>query len=158
MANGLPARFLSKFTVNDNGCWIWNACRDTKGYGRVSVDGVARLAHRVIYELLVGPIPEGLTLDHTCHNDATCEGGYDCPHRPCVNPDHLEPVTSRLNTLRGQGRAAKAARRTHCDKGHEYTPDNTYARPEGNGKRRCRSCERLRSARRYAAWRAEAGD
>src|SRR6266576_3456485 len=87
-------------------CWPWQANRG-RGYGNVWIAGRMYRAHRVAYELLIGPIPEGLTLDHLCRN------------RGCVNPAHLEPVTSRENTLRGEGISANNARKTHCKHGHE---------------------------------------
>ena len=85
-------------------------------------------AHRVVYEILVGPIPVGLELDHLCRN------------RACVNPDHLEPVTTRTNLLRGYSPWACRARQTHCKRGHEFTPENTYG--TGDGRRYCRTCRR----------------
>lgn len=79
---------------SDSECWPWLAYRNAKGYGQVSVNGTVRPAHRVAYELLVGPIPADLTLDHLCRNTG------------CVNPVHLEPVTASENTHR-QWLAAK---------------------------------------------------
>jgi hypothetical protein len=105
------------------------------------------MAHRVVYTLLVGPIPEGFTLDHTCHNaDSTCPGGWGCPHRRCCNPAHLEPVTHQENILRGEGEAARHSRQTHCVNGHPFDEANTYVRPRGTG-RDCRTCRAERKAR-----------
>jgi hypothetical protein len=140
-------------------CWRWTGAT-AKGYGVVRVGGrKGRIepAHRVMYEICVGPIPDGLQIDHTCHNaDLDCPGGVTCPHRRCVNPRHLEPATQQENILRG-GRSASArnAVKTHCDHGHEFTPDNTYIhrrsnRPPG---RECRACtlDRQKKSRRRAA-------
>lgn len=124
-------------------CWVWKAALSPYGYAIYKWPGKpSGGAHRVAYELLVGPIPDGLTLDHLCHNGSGCEAGDDCPHRACVNPDHLEPVTIRVNLHRGQTNA----RKTHCPRGHEYTKDNTRIRTRRNGTqyRECRTCHRDR--------------
>jgi hypothetical protein len=103
--------------------------------------GTTAAAHRVAYEMLVGTIPKGLDLDHICHNGSGCGGGESCPHRRCVNPDHLEPVTHRENMLRGETVAAMHARKTHCIHGHEFTPENTRIKRDGS--RNCRACDRV---------------
>jgi hypothetical protein len=117
-------------------CWNWTGALDN-GYGRFQGGprgSKVHRAHRLAYELLVGPIPEGLVLDHLCRN------------RRCVNPDHLEPVTNRINVLRGEGWAASRARQTHCIHGHEFTPANTYVDPK-RGTRGCRECRRGRQTK-----------
>jgi hypothetical protein len=88
-------------------------------------------------------------LDHTCH-DTSCEKGASCPHRACVNPAHLEPVTHAVNIRRGNGLAAKAARKTHCKRGHPLSGQNLLV--DSRGARQCRSCQRLRDRRRSSAW------
>src|SRR5438132_7769766 len=113
-------------------CWLWLASDNGAGYGQIargSGTGMA-LAHRVSYEFLVGPIPEGMTLDHLCRTPR------------CVNPAHLDPVPLRENILRGVSPAAQAARKTHCKHGHPFDSKNTYIDPDGI--RRCRECARLR--------------
>jgi hypothetical protein len=127
------------------GCWLWKGTILYTGYGQRSLGGgVAKLAHRLAYELSVGPIPRGMKLDHTCHNqDKTCPGGWSCAHRRCVNPAHLEVVTQRENVLRGFGIAARNVQKTHCKHGHEFTEENTYKTiVRGNPKRECWTCKR----------------
>lgn len=110
-----------------SGCWPWLGALTSGGYGSVGVDSAVKTAHRVVYELLVGPVPEGLDLDHLCRN------------RWCVNPDHLEPVTRPENVRRGHA----ARRATHCKNGHELTASNAYTYPR-SGHRACRVCRRSR--------------
>ena len=124
----MTERFWSKVDVSaPNECWEWTAGRNSTGYGTFRIGRDMRGAHRVAYELSVGPIPEGLQIDHLCRNVT------------CVNPAHLEPVTQRENSLRGVSPAAVNATKTHCPKGHEYTPENTEM---DSGGRRCRICRR----------------
>lgn len=120
-------------------CWLWKGRLNNKGYGQASLKGRMRLAHRLAWELLRGPIPEGAVLDHLCRV------------RRCVNPDHLEPVTTRENLLRGEGLAAIHARQEKCAHGHAFTPANTYQRPEGRYCRACRAATMRAQRRRTAA-------
>jgi len=125
-------------------CWLWRGARywnSGGGYGGFWLNGHTRLAHRVAYQLWVGPIPQGLHLDHICHNGSSCPGGDSCAHRRCVNPQHLEPVTREANVLRGHGITAKNLVKTHCPANHPLTPENTYVY---RGKRSCRRCHALR--------------
>lgn len=82
-------------------CWPWQARIDPKGYGRFNAGSESsQLAHVFAYELLIGPVPPGLELDHGCHTSSSCNLRDECPHRRCVNPAHLEPVTHRENLRR----------------------------------------------------------
>jgi hypothetical protein len=127
-------------------CWPWTG-QTSKGHGVFRVNTQRRVtAQRFAYELHVGPIPDGLDIDHMCHNaDASCAGGPNCPHRRCVNPAHLKPATRRDNTLRGRSFAAVEAAKTHCPSGHPLSGDNLY---EWRGTRHCRSCRRLNNRNR----------
>jgi len=134
------ARFWAKVEKTPT-CWLWTGCRSTAGYGRVNVRGVGWGAHRLAYVLLVGPIPDGLHLDHV--------KARGCTNRHCVNPAHLEAVEQRVNTLRGVGFAAVNAQKTHCIHGHEFTPENTrWLSPT---RRYCRACHREDERRRAMA-------
>ena len=138
-------RFLAKAVVAENGCWLWTATLINSGYGRFWYQGKLELAHRVAYTLFVGDIPAGLTIDHTCHTKR-CDGGVICEHRRCVNPEHLEPATQQTNLLRGRTIPAANAAKTHCLRGHEFTPDNTvvYKNKLGQPFRYCLACEQER--------------
>lgn len=117
-------------------CWEWTAYKIPTGYGLFyPKHGEGWLAHRWAYQSLIADIPDGLVLDHLCSN------------RGCVNPWHLEPVTQKINIQRGE-----QATRTHCPKGHEYTPENTHR--GAKGWRWCKACWKDRNAARYAAKKA----
>lgn len=117
----LPSEIEAKITYMD-GCWIWTGARRVRNYGSVQYgersNRKSALAHKYVYELLVGPVPEGLELDHTCREQR------------CVNPDHLEPVTHLVNSRR-------ALAKTHCKHGHPLSGDNLYV---WHDKRACRRC------------------
>lgn len=163
-------------------CLLWLKVRKTDGYGRASVDGKDVSAHRAVYELQVGPIPEGLHLDHLCRRPA------------CVRSSHLEPVTQAENNRRqalarvapdacrkghplSGGRCLTCRRasglayyhrtkspdlglpvaeRTHCPKGHPFDEVNTYLarRADGGVRRACRECGRIRWRAAYYARKA----
>lgn len=112
-------------------CLVWTRAK-SKGYGHFGKDGRDYYAHRVMYEHKHGQVPEGKELDHLCRV------------RACVNPEHLEPVTRAVNTMRG----ARRTDVTMCPQGHPYQGDNLYLKP--NGKRECRTCKR----EQLRAWRA----
>jgi HNH endonuclease len=133
MIDQLPERLASKVRIDESDCWTWTASRIRGGYGNVGWEGQVRVAHRVIYKLLVGPIPEGLEIDHLCRN------------RACCNPAHLEPVTHQENVRRGDRWAMGNHERskTHCPQGHPYDEVNT-GHSKKNGSRWCRACARER--------------
>lgn len=127
-------------------CWLWTGAKRSRGYGNVGRKAGGRQrnagAHRVAYEAIVGPVPEGLVLDHLCRNTL------------CVRPDHLEPVTTRENLLRGVSPSAERARQTHCREGHPLSGAN-LAFERGGRSRRCLKCrqrnEQMRTPRRRCA-------
>ena len=111
-----------------NSCWNWLGAINPKGYGEYYNDKKVVKAHRYSYELFEGKIPNGLQIDHLCRN------------RKCVNPNHLQIVTNKENVLRGNGISAKNSKKTHCPKGHELTPENTYCYRNTRSCKKCR-CE-----------------
>ena len=116
-------------------CWEWNGSKQAGGYGQISRGHTETLlVHRLSWEILVGPIPDGLQLDHLCRN------------KTCVNPDHLEPVTFQENLRRGAPiNAELLRRRTHCVHGHPLSGDNIRIRSNrGKRERVCKECARRR--------------
>jgi len=125
-------RFWAKVEKTE-GCWIWTGATDDDGYGlfwgiRQRGEKGCRFSHIVAYELTVGPVPDGLELDHLCR------------HRACVRPDHLEAVTHKTNLVRGSGFSGVNARKTACHRGHPFDAANTRIRAGGH--RYCRTCQR----------------
>lgn len=128
-------RFVSSVRSGDGGCWVWARTLNNKGYGVFGANGSTTYAHRWAYEQFVGPIPDGLELDHLCRN------------RACANPAHLEAVTHQVNQSRGYW-----GRKTHCPQGHPYDEANTAYYGKG---RTCMECNRQR-VRRFNARQREA--
>ena len=119
------------------GCWEFKGYVMPTGYGQVW-DGKHRnaMAHRAVFEVVMGAIPDGLHLDHICRNTI------------CVNPEHLEPVTRAENVMRGEGPAARIARTGKCLRGHDLVDGNLYIHPGKAGRRECLTCRRMREATR----------
>lgn len=141
MAKTTAGRFWSKVEVTD-GCWLWTGCQVQNGYGQFRFDGRTGLAHRWAYEHFVGPIPDGLDLDHLCRV------------RHCVNPAHLEPVTRAENLHRGKGNGFQLnAAKTHCAQGHPFSGHNLIIGK--NGQRLCRACKNAWRSKRRKQLRAE---
>lgn len=131
-------RFWSKVDKREGGCWYWQGNRRRRGgYGSMFWQGSLQSSHRIAYQILIGPIPDGLVLDHLCREPA------------CVNPDHLEPVTVAENSSRA--RRGKLA--TECSSGHPMSGHNLVLRKDGA--RYCRSCFNERQQSRRAGYRAE---
>lgn len=141
---GLSEHHAARIIIEDIGfetpCLTWTGSKTTAGYGNVRIAGTNHYVHRLVYEAHHGPIPKRIdgdraVLDHRCRN------------RACANIDHLELVTNRENILRGDikraapkviGPRKPRARKARCKRGHEFTPENTYLKPDG--RRECRTC------------------
>lgn len=136
----LPLRIRQKIETDlQTGCWVWFGCAAPNGYGHVSFEGKARIAHRVVYELVRGAIPAGLVLHHKCRN------------RRCVNPEHLQAVSQRDNLLLDQTPFMRCGLQTCCVRGHRLRGKNVEVRRRrGNRTRVCIVCRRLRDRMVYA--------
>lgn len=132
---GAVAERLRAKTVpdEDTGCWLWTGHVKKNGYGSMAIKDrgawKTKVAHRLWFEVAVGPIPAGLDLDHLCRN------------RRCVNPDHLEPVT-RSENLKRSPSMARQNNKAHCPLGHAYSGTNS------RGQRICHPCQ-AETQRRY---------
>jgi len=129
-------RLFNRIDKKPSGCWEWTGSKDGRGYGRIRIGKELYGAHRAAYEIIRGPIPDNLSLDHLCRNPL------------CVNPAHLEPVTHEENMRR-----SAPATKTHCVNGHERTPENTYTTKRKTGKftKACSICARASLKRWYLA-------
>ena len=131
----LPKKIWDQIQIFEDSCWVWLGSPSGSGYGRVTWEGKREPAHRVIYKLLVGEIPDGLDLDHLCRN------------RTCVYPNHLDPVPRLVNLWRSP---IFNGNRTHCPKGHLRTPENTCIQKRGRYEMKsCRECRRIKSQIRW---------
>lgn len=119
-------RFWAKVQVTES-CWVWTAAMDGHGYGAFWYQRKVAKAYRAAYEMFVGPVPEGMQLDHLCRN------------RACVNPAHLEPVSQQVNIARGASPSAISVRTNACSRGHDLS-SAAVRRPDG--RRYCGECRR----------------
>lgn len=127
----LPIKFAIWTKATPDGCWTWQGTLTNKGYGFARRDGRRHPVHRLVYELVNGPIADGLVIDHLCRN------------RACIKPEHLRAVTLRENTMAAHSLSITAinARKTHCVHGHPLSGDNLIGTPN---RRRCKTCLRDR--------------
>ena len=130
----LPDRFWSKVSGHSSGCWPWIGCRVKSyeaWYPKFTLGGMGFAAHRVMYMMTYGTIPEGMEVHHECRNTV------------CVNPYHLRVVTGRGNRLLSNGASAINFRKTHCKRGHELSGDNLIQYDNPRYKRVCRTCQKM---------------
>lgn len=138
-----PDNLLKRLLPQPDGCIWHDSVPNGEGYAVISRDDRQLKAHRAMWELMNGPIPDGMTLDHTCHDPSLCDLKGECPHRRCVNVEHLEVVDAVENVSRGGSFSSVNAAKTHCKRGHEFTPENTGRSGKG---RYCKICRAMTSA------------
>jgi hypothetical protein len=126
---------MRRVEKREDGCWQWLGQCSENGYGISKHEGHQIATHRLIYFLMIEPLPPEMVLHHTCENTG------------CVNPAHLEPLSVREHLRRGRTFQAANAAKTHCPRGHEYTPENTRLTAGKHGGRECLTCRRERKAR-----------
>ena len=128
-------RLADKYELDDKGCFVWTG--GAGRYGRIwfgtRKNHRTLMAHRAAWEEVVGPIPDGLQIDHLCKNTR------------CINPDHLEPVTPLENLMRSPTKQRENALKTHCIRRHPLSGNNLFR--DTRGMRQCRICTRLRQAK-----------
>ena len=118
---------LHRISINENGCWEWQGAKSSEGYGLMTVKGQVEYVHRLAFQLFIQPVGKDRELDHLCRN------------RKCCNPTHLEAVSSRENSLRGNHPLFTAHRERRCLKGHDLSnPGNIHRRKDGRA--RCKIC------------------
>lgn len=130
---------MSKIILTDDGCWYWDGAKNNRGYSTMAYQGKVWTGHKLTYMLLIEEIPKPLRGDHQCHTEQ-CTLGDFCKHRACINPAHIKPATDQENYSRSSRLHAQKTQ-THCINNHEFTPENTYIKPDG--RRRCRTCSKL---------------
>ena len=148
-------KVIDRIQPQENGCWWYSAVVDNKGYATTRIGWPVikgAKVHRLSWIYYKGDIPEGMVIDHLCHNPETCEGGDSCEHRRCVNPDHLQLISAAENN-------AKTVRvlkyKTHCKNGHELK-DNTYKYRSGNLVRfACHTCKKEQTTKNMRKYRAQ---
>lgn len=142
----VPRLWAKVQRADGDGCWLWTGYVSGNGYGRFRKNHAdpSQAAHRLTYELEVGPIPEGHDLDHLCRV------------RACVRPSHLEPVTRSENLARGDA-GGWQRNKDRCDNGHPFTEENTYRRKDRPNRRECRTCRRD-ARRRFVSRAASNGE
>lgn len=153
----IETRLLRAIEIQPNGCWLFTGWLGKDGYGYMKVGDKKKFVHRLSYETFRGSIPKGHEIDHICHNPKTCNLGKLCPHRRCINPDHLEPCLYAENhsaerANRSRNLSIINGSKTHCPKGHPYDALNT--RVYGTS-RSCRECSNRYSKARARQRRAQ---
>ena len=133
-------RIVNRFEVQPNGCWWHPTTPTAKGFAQTKYGwpvSKSTLIHRLSWMYYKGDIPEGMVIDHTCHDPKECKGGNTCLHRRCVNPEHLQLVTSAENSYRS---VRVLEHKTHCKRGHELE-NNIYTYNSKNSRRSgCATC------------------
>ena len=147
-------KIINRIEPQESGCWWYSAAPNTKGYAQTRIGWPtikSMLVHHLSWIYYKGDIPEGMVIDHLCHNPAECQGGPGCIHRRCVNPEHLRLVTMAENSHRT---SRVLEYKTHCNNGHLLEGNLYHYKTKQGARRACHTCKKEQGKMKMRKYRA----